>query len=282
VSAPDVPRAEATPPLIAVVSGKGGVGKTNLAANLAVAAARGGARVLLADGALGVSNVDVLLGLAPQRTLADVAEGRCGLEDALAVGPAGLAVLPAAGGRADLAALGARALAPLALALRRLAAGYDLALLDAATGVGPAVVALAGASPRRLLVATPEPTSLADAYAALKVLDQEAGPAPVALVVNEADGEREARAVHERLSRLAERFLQREVGWLGWLPRDRLLAAAVARQRAVVEIFPRSPAAWRLVELAERLLAEARAPALAGERPAARGSGGATAGGAGP
>lgn len=260
---------EAPPPLVAVVSGKGGVGKTNLAANLAVAAARRGARALLVDGALGVSSVDVLLGLAPERTLADVAAGRCRLEDALAAGPAGLDVLPAAGGRADLAALGAGALAPLALAVRRLAAGYDLALLDAATGVGPAVVALAGASPRRLLVATPEPTSLADAYAALKVLDQESGPAPVALVVNEAEDEREARAVHDRLSRLADRFLQREVSWLGWLPRDRHLAAAVARQRAVVELFPRSRAARRLVALADRLLADARVPATLAERHAA-------------
>lgn len=253
-----------TPPLVAVVSGKGGVGKTNLAANLAVAAARRGARSLLVDGALGVSSVDVLLGLAPERTLADVAAGRCRLEDALAAGPAGLAVLPSAGGRADLAALGVGALAPLALALRRLAGGYDLALLDAATGVGPAVVGLAGACPRRLLVATPEPTSLADAYAALKVLDHEAGSAPVALVVNEAESEREARIVHDRLSRLADRFLQREVSWLGWLPRDRHLAAAVARQRAVVDLFPRSPAARRLVELSERLLADASPRAAMG------------------
>jgi len=259
--------------LVAVVSGKGGVGKTNLATNLAIAAARRGARVLLVDGDLGLASVDVLLGLVPNATLADVAAGRCPLDAALVEGPAGVTLLPAASGRADLAALPARALAPLAAALARLAADYDLALVDAASGIGPAVVALAGACARRLLVTTPEPTSLADAYATLKVLAREAGPAPAALLVNEASGEREARAVHERLARLAARFLDLELGWLGWLPRDPRLAEAVARQRAVVELFPRSAAARALAALAERLLAEVRT----GAEPAAAAAAGAAA-----
>lgn len=184
---------------------------------------------------------------------------------------------PAAAGRADLAALPARALAPLAAALGRLARGYDLALIDAASGVGPAVVALAGACARRLLVATPEPTSLADAYATLKVLTREAGPAPAALLVNEASGECEARAVHERLARLAARFLDLELGWFGWLPHDPRVAEAVARQRAVVELFPRSRAARHLTALAERLLADARATAGAQAAADARGGDGAAA-----
>lgn len=243
--------------LVSVLSGKGGTGKTNVACNLAVAAASRGARVLLVDGDLGLANVDVLLGLVPRGTLADVATGRARAEDVLVRGPRGVDVLPAASGRSEIASLAGAALARLLDAVAELARGYDLALVDAAPGVGASVVGIAAASARRLVVATPEPTSLADAYALLKLLRRDAGAADADLLVNTARHEREARDTQERLGRLVGRFLDLELRRFGWIPRDARLVEAVALQRAVVEAFPASAAARRCFELADALLGHA-------------------------
>ncbi len=264
VAAPVRDAASLPDSLIAVVSGKGGVGKTNLVANLAVAAAGQGARVLLVDGDLGLANLDVLLGLTPTLTLADVLEGRCRLEEARLEGPRGIHVLPAAAGRCDLPALRPRELAPLLAPLWRLAERYDLALVDAGAGVGPAVVSLAASCRRALLLTTPEPTAFADAYATLKVLHTEAPGLPVELVVNAARDELAAHATHERLARLAGRFLGASLGFRGFLPRDPRLADAVARQSAVVEAFPAAKSSRHLVALARDLLRDVRRPANAG------------------
>ena len=251
--------------LVAVVSGKGGVGKTNIAVNLAVAAARRGRRVLLIDGDLGLSNVDVLLGLVPDGTLADVLDERADLASVLVRGPRGIDVLPAASGRSELAALAASDAARLVAGVVHFAADYDLALVDAAPGVGPLVVAFAAASARRILVATPEPTSLADAYALAKLMSRDAGVAHVDLLVNAALHEREARATRERLERMVERFLDLDLVAFGWLPQDARLAEAVKLQRPVVDAFPASAIARKLESLSAAL--EARLPMQADAAP---------------
>lgn len=241
-------------PVIGVVSGKGGVGKTNLVTNLAVTAAGLGHKVLLVDGDLGLGNVDVLLGLAPPRCVADVLDGRCSFDEALAEGPRGIHVLAAASGRSDLPALRPAQLARLWVPLFRCTERYDVVFLDAGAGVGPAVVGLAAACDRVLLVATPEPTSLADAYATLKVLRLDgAGPAPE-VVVNGARDELQARDTHRRLERLADRFLGDGPPYLGFIPSDPRLAQAVRRQRAVVELYPTSHSAAHLIRLTEQIL----------------------------
>jgi flagellar biosynthesis protein FlhG len=264
--------APARNPLVAIASGKGGVGKTNLTANLAVAAAGLGARVLAVDGDLGLSNLDVLLGLAPPRSVADVIEGRCALEEALFEGPRGVRILPAAGGRAELAALAGARLEALVSCLWRASAAFDLVLVDAGAGIGPAVVGLACASARVLLVTTPEPTAFADAYATLKVLRQARPSLGLELLVNEAPGEIEARRTHARLERMSQRFLGSGLAYAGELPSDPRLALAVAQQRAVVEAFPNAPVTRRLVRLAARLVREVAAgegapDAVAGDAP---------------
>ncbi|MDJ0866936.1 MAG: P-loop NTPase [Myxococcota bacterium] len=247
--------------LVTVVSGKGGVGKTNLAANVAVAAAGEGARVLLVDGDLGLANVDVLLGLVPDTVLADALEGDGSLRSAVVEGPGGVHVLPAASGRGELAALSGDPLERLVAALRDFAGGYDLTLVDAGAGVGPAVVAWAAAADRRLLVTTAEPTSLVDAYAVLKVLCCDARVGAADLVVNDVRRERDAAETHARLLRLAERFLEVELRYLGCVLRDPRVAQAVQRQRSVVEAFPTSRAAGCFGQLARALLG---APGAAG------------------
>jgi len=242
--------------VLGVVSGKGGVGKTNLVANLAVAAAAHGKKVLLLDGDLGLANIDVLLGLVARRSVADVLSEECSFEDALVEGPCGIDLLPAASGRMDLTTATPHALAALLLPLEEARTRYDWILVDAGAGVGPAVISLAASCDRVLLLTTPEPTALADAYATLKVLSREAPGVPVASVVNAVASEREARVTHGHLERLAKRFLDRESPLAGWLPHDPLLAEAVSRQRAVVDLFPLSASATRIDELAGRLLRE--------------------------
>ncbi len=243
-------------PIVGVVSGKGGVGKTNLVANVAVAASRLGGRVLVVDGDLGLANLDVLLGLAPRRTAADVLDGACALEDALVEGPHGIHLLPASSGRADLWTQRPRELARLLVPLFRAAQRYDLVLLDAGAGLGPVVVGLTLACHRAILVTTPEPTALTDAYATLKVLGREDPDLPIELLVNGAAGAREARRVHEGLERVTRRFLESSPPLIGFLPDDPRLAEAVASQRAVVEAHPDAPSSRALVGLAQRLLRE--------------------------
>jgi len=240
---------------IAVVSGKGGVGKTNLVANVAIAAAGLGAKVLVVDGDLGLANVDVLLGLTPERTVADVIDGRCSFESAVIPGPGGIHVLPAASGRSDLPSFRPDRLAGLLVPFFEAVERYDLVLVDAGAGVGPAVITLAAACRQVLLLVTGEPTSFTDAYATLKVLRREAPSLPVEVLVNHAANDDEARGVHERLARVSDRFLDMRPAYLGYLPGDPRLARAVAAQRAVVEIYPNAPSSRRLVAIARDLLA---------------------------
>lgn len=239
---------------VAVLSGKGGVGKTNLVANVAVAAAGLGGKVLVVDGDLGLANVDVLLGLAPRETAADVIEGRCSFESALLTGPRGIEVLPAASGRSDLPGYRPDQLAGLLVPFFQAAERYDLVLVDAGAGVGTAVMTLAAACEQALLIATAEPTAFADAYATLKVLRQEAPSLPVEVVVNHAPNDREGRKIHERLRRVSERFLEVSPPYAGFVPGDPRLGRAVAQQRSVVELYPGAASTQQFERMARRLL----------------------------
>lgn len=239
---------------VAVVSGKGGVGKTNLVANLAVAVARRGPRVLVVDGDLSLANVDVLLGLTPKLHVGDVIDGHCGLRDAIIPGPHGVELLPASSARPELAALGAENASALMSCVFTLARDYELVLVDAGAGIGPTVMGLANACPRVVVVTTPEPTSLADAYATVKVLARRAPRRTIEVLVNAARSPREGYETFEHLSRLAERFLGISLHHLGVLPHDPRLAEAVAQQRPVVDLFPTAPCSRQLVALSATLL----------------------------
>jgi flagellar biosynthesis protein FlhG len=242
------------PSFVGVVSGKGGVGKTNLAVNVAVASRALGARVLVVDGDLGLANVDVLLGIASTRNAADVLSGACALAEAIAPGPRGIHVLPAASAREDLSALRPRELAALLVPLFRAAEDYDLVLVDAGAGLGPAVLGLAAACDRLLLVTTPEPTAFADAYAMLKVAGRELPGIPIELVVNETRTVHDAQRTHHRLCKLSRRFLAQAPPLVGAVPQDSFLTQAVARQKAVVDAFPTAPSSRAFQRLAARLL----------------------------
>jgi flagellar biosynthesis protein FlhG len=238
---------------IAVTSGKGGVGKTCITVNLAVALARRGRRVLLIDADLGLANVDTLLGLHPRATLRQVLAGERAIGDVLLDGPAGVKIVPAASGFEDMARLGGREICTLLAHFDGLAEDFDVALVDTGAGLSPAVLCFALAADEKLIVATPEPTALTDAYAMIKVLATRYGERDLALLVNMARSRGDAARTFAHLSRVTERFLGLVPRSLGHLPYDPELAESVRRQQAVLELAPRAPVSLALDALAEQL-----------------------------
>jgi flagellar biosynthesis protein FlhG len=240
-------------PALAVTGSKGGVGKSNLVVNVAVSLARWGQRVLVVDGDLGLSNLDVLLGLLPNRSVEHVMRGEASLEQALVEGPAGIRILPAASGIPELAELDPRTRERLLGLLEDSCRLVDVVLVDTGAGLGATTLTLQLAATRVLVVTTPEPTSLVDTYATLKVLWAADPHKPIDLVVNAAESEEEARGAFEQIAKAAHHFLGRAPGWLGAVYRDVRVPQAVRHQRALVELYPASRAARCYEQLALRL-----------------------------
>jgi flagellar biosynthesis protein FlhG len=250
--------------VIGVASGKGGVGKTNVAANLAVLAAKSGQRVLIIDGDLGLANVEILYGLKPRYHLGHLLESDIPVSEVLATGPAGVKVLPAGNGVQQLSRLDDAQRLRMVTALDSLEDEFDVIILDAGAGIGDNVMFFIGAAQEALLVVSPEPTSLTDAYATIKVLCQDAGVRFFDVIVNQAGNEAMARDIFDKLSAVAGRFLDARVRWLGWLPRDENVHRAVMSQRPVVELFPTSPVTRALQVVADALFNEPPPPHLEG------------------
>jgi len=254
------------PPLrvIAVTSGKGGVGKTHIACNLAILAARAGRRVLIVDADLGLANADIVLGVAPHYHLGHLLEGSASLDSILAPGPQGVRILAASTGVQELTQLDDTQKLRLVTALDAIEDRFDLVLIDCGAGIGDNVLFFAGAAQEALLVISPEPTSLTDAYAAVKVLSQQAGVDRFAVVVNPVPTEAHGREAFGKLTRVTDRFLTARVSFLGHIPRDENLQRALMTQRPVVELFPRSPFSRALQDIAEDLLDRAPPTSLQG------------------
>ncbi|MFO0596320.1 MAG: MinD/ParA family protein [Myxococcaceae bacterium] len=242
--------------VIGVTSGKGGVGKTNVAVNLAVIAARQGQRVLIIDGDLGLANVEILYGIRPRHHLGHLLDGDVGVQDVLAQGPSGVRVLPAGNGLQRLTRLDDGQRLKLVSALEELEDEFDVVFLDAGAGIGDNVLFFIGAAQEALLVVSPEPTSLTDAYATIKVLCQDAGVRHFDVVVNQSAHEAMGRDIFDKLATVAGRFLDVKVRWLGWVPRDENVHRAVMAQKPLVELFPSSPATRALAQVADTLLHE--------------------------
>ena len=232
-------------PFVVITGGKGGVGKTVVTANLGVHLARQGGRVLLVDLDLGLANLDVVLGVTPERTVEDALAGRAELEDCVAEGPDGVHLLAAGSGTVAMGRDDEARHRRLLAGVARLAPRYDLVLADSPSGIGPDVLSTACAADLVVLVTTPEPAALTDAYGLMRALDTHAGaarievPTPELCVNLAADlGEAEASAV--RLRGLCERFLARSPRLAGWLPRQAALHRA-CRERRPYPVSGRNP-----------------------------------------
>ncbi len=239
--------------VVAVASGKGGVGKTNVSVNLAVALAEMGRKAMLLDADLGLANIDVLLGLQPRFTLSDVLEGRCGLEDTFLEGPLGITVVPAASGKRRMAELSFGEHAGLIRAFSSMDRELDALVVDTAAGISGSVCNFAEAAQEVIVVVCNEPTSITDAYALVKVLSREHGVSRVQVLANSVRSQHEGRELYEKLNRVSERFLDVTLGYMGAIPFDDWLRRAVQKQQAVLQAFPAAPASAALRGVARRL-----------------------------
>ncbi len=250
---PGRPDEACAPRVIAVTSGKGGVGKTNVVLNASITLAFGGARVVVLDADLGLGNIDVMLGIVPRYTLAHVAAGEVGIADIEVPGPGGIRIIPCGSGITSLLRLPESERAHLVSALAALEREADFIIVDTGAGLSPGVVGFLAAVEEVIVVTTPEPTSIADAYATVKVVSHENPAAPVMLVVNMARDLQEAEDAAEKITLVAKRFLQVNIKLLGFVPRDLCVARAVMQQKPFVLRYPSCPASRAVGEIANRL-----------------------------
>lgn len=239
--------------VVAVTSGKGGVGKTSLAVNLAITLANDGMRAILIDTDLGLANVDVLMGMSPRFNLADVLAGRKEITDVLAAGPNGLEVVPGASGISELANLSHEKRSWLLAALGELESRADVIVIDTAAGVSENVISFAAAADEVLVIATPEPTSITDAYATIKLICQRGSYGELSLVANMVSGRAEATRIVKRISSVAEHFLKITVGSAGYVLNDPSVPAAIRLRQPLLVQFPNSRASKCIRTISHRM-----------------------------
>lgn len=242
------------PTVIAVTSGKGGVGKTNISVNLAVALGARGARVLAIDADLGLANMDIVMGLAPTYTTAELVRGDADIEDVLVRGPQNVWLLPGASGQYDLANLSDVHRRELFAAVDTLEDRFDVVVVDTGAGVGSNSIGFASAAKDIVVVVTPEPTSVADAYGMLKVLCTRCGVRRVKVLTNLVSGAKEGEQVFRRLANLSGRFLSIGLEHIGSVPRDPAVGRAVMRGEPVLCAYPKAPASTAIEDVAQRLI----------------------------
>lgn len=227
--------------VLAVTSGKGGVGKTSVAVNLAIACARLGQRVTLVDFDLGLANVDVMMGIQPVHNLSHVVMGKRRVREVTVVAE-GIRIVPGAAGLWELANLGESARDELIRSLQTLEQDADLLIIDTGAGISRTVVRAAAAADEVLLLSTPEPTSIMDAYATVKMISHEPGHGRIRVIVNMAEGREEAERVSRTLADVSRQFLSVPVDRLGYIPRDEHVSRAVRERRPFEVLFPQCEA----------------------------------------
>jgi len=238
---------------IAVTSGKGGVGKSNLAVNLAIAMAARGKRVCLIDADLGLANVDVLCSVTPKFTLDDVVHGRCRLGEALVQAPGSFQLLPGASGVTRMADLTVERQQELIQRLSILERAVDLIVIDTGAGINRNVLAFAAAAHTVLVTVTPEPTSITDGYGLIKALIRRARDVRIEVVVNMCRSPREAEAVFQRINRVSKAFLNVPLRFGGHVPDDDAVREAVHQRLPFLLLYPKAPASRRVTALGTRL-----------------------------
>jgi flagellar biosynthesis protein FlhG len=241
--------------VIAVTSGKGGVGKSNIVVNLGLALARMGQKVLLIDADLGLANLDILLGLSPRFTIHDLLSLRRSLPEVLLEGPEGIKILPASSGIPELADLDKHQKMFLLNELDEYSENIDVVLIDTGAGISRNVLFFNIAALERIVVANNEPTSITDAYALIKILASKHGENHYKLLVNGLSKPQEGEMVYRTMMRVTERFLGKGISleYLGVIPYDEAIPRAVLKQQPVLSLFPRAKVSQCFGSLAKKL-----------------------------
>jgi flagellar biosynthesis protein FlhG len=246
----NVPPQSSPARVIAITSGKGGVGKTNLAVNVGLALARMGVRTGVLDADLGMGNVDIVLGVVPQFNLSHVIYGQKRMKDILVEGPESMKILAGCSGLYELANLSQWRLQRLTNALGELDDQLDILLIDTGAGISRNVLSFLLSVQEVIVITTNEPTSITDTYGLIKVLNQSNPNCKVSLVVNMVRNQREAEGVCRKLNMVVEKFLHTQLDYLGYMPFDDAVARSVQQQKPILQAYPYSPAARAIAQMA--------------------------------
>ena len=240
------------PQVITVTSGKGGVGKTNIVGNLAIALKRLGKRVLILDADLGLANIDIIFGLTPKYNINHVINGERDIADILIKGPEDIYIIPAGSGIQELSQLTEGQKLNLLSEFDAIDDWFDIFLIDTGAGISSNVIYFNIAAAERIVLVTPEPTSITDAYALIKVLYTKHGTNTFKILVNMTKGAEEAESVYKNLSSSVDRFLGNiALDYTGFIPRDNNFQKAVKKQKAIIQIYPETVSSKSITKLAE-------------------------------
>ncbi|KTD25935.1 flagellar biosynthesis MinD [Legionella maceachernii] len=237
--------------VIAVTAGKGGVGKSNVSINLALALAQREKNVLLLDADLGLANIDVMLGLHAKYNLSHVVQGLCHLSDIILQGPDGVRIIPAASGTESMTQLSAVEHAGIIDAFNELTEDVDYMIIDTAAGISDTVLSFARSSQELIVIVCDEPTSLTDAYALIKVMSKRYEWSHFHILGNMVRSAREGKELFNKIYRVAEQFLDVRLDYLGAIPFDEKVHEAVKKQKPVLISYPESNAAKAFIQVAD-------------------------------
>lgn len=239
--------------VIAVTSGKGGVGKTNLSVNLGLALAEQGKRVALLDADMGLANVDVLLGMYPKFNLSHVLKGEKSLNEIIVTGPSGLQVIPASSGLQHMSDLSTVEQAAVIRAFSDIDQDLDVLIVDTAAGISSSVINFARACQEVIVVVCDEPTSLTDAYAFIKLLNRDYGLSRFHILTNMVQSAQQGQNLFQKLTKVTDRYLDVTLQFAGAVPYDEYLRKAVQQQSPVVAAYPRSKSSLALKNVARQI-----------------------------
>jgi len=240
--------------LIAITSGKGGVGKTSFSVNLAIALSRFGKKTLIFDADIGLANVDVILGLRPKYNLFDIINKGKSLKDIVYDGPEGIKLVASGSGIDDIFDLKEKEFKNLVNGLQDLRSKADVVLLDTGAGISPTVTRFLHAADEIVFVTTPEPTSITDTYALIKIITKNDKHKEIKLVINKAENQNEAVETARKLQTVCNKFLKKKLTILGYIEEDINLPKSIKEQNALIMEYPNSPATKGIMDIASNII----------------------------
>ena len=238
--------------VITVTGGKGGVGKTNIAANLSVAMANNGKKVLVMDADLGLANMDIVLGVEAKYNLSHVLSGAKTINEIMIDGPSGIKIIPAASGIQEMSEMGYREYAGIIREFNNISYSPDVLIIDSAAGIASDVIAFSRASHDVIVVVCDEPASITDAYALIKILDRDHGVKKYRIMANMVRTHADGRALFNKLIKVTDKFLDVTLDYIGAIPYDEFMKKAIQKQKPVVNLYPRSPSSMALSKYVEK------------------------------
>lgn len=239
--------------VLAITGGKGGVGKTNIAINLAIALADLQSKVMLLDADFGLSNIDVMLGIRAKRNLHHVLKNECGVEDIVLNGPHGIQIIPAASGVKEMANLSAHEHMGIIDSISQFNPSLDYFIIDTAPGINESVSLFTQLANNILIVVCDEPASMADAYALIKVLSKKGVKQKFQIITNMVESSAHGHRLFSQLEKVSNHFLEASLEYCGYIPNDKYVKKAIQKQKSVIDVYPASRSSLGFARLARHI-----------------------------